>query len=124
MDNLNTHSPALIYEAFAPAEAKRLVEKLEIHHMHKHGSWLNMAEIEISVLSRSCLDGASSMYQPSKPMSPRGKHFAMPPPPRSIRASHPTTRAPNSSASPLRFISDGVQAYSVHRRASEEKGNN
>jgi hypothetical protein len=56
MDNLNTHSPASLYEAFPPAEAKRLVDKLEIHHTPKHGSWLNMAEIELSVLARQCLD--------------------------------------------------------------------
>jgi transposase len=56
MDNLNTHSPASLYEAFEPSEAKRLAEKLEIHYTPKHGSWLNMAEIELSVLSRQCLD--------------------------------------------------------------------
>jgi len=56
MDQLNTHGPASLYEAFAPAEARRLAEKLEIHHTPKHGSWLNMAEIELSVLSRQCLD--------------------------------------------------------------------
>ncbi len=56
MDNLNTHTPAALYEAFAPAEAKRLADKLEIHHTPKHGSWLNIAEIELSVLSRQCLD--------------------------------------------------------------------
>jgi hypothetical protein len=56
MDNLNTHSPASLYEAFDPAEAKRLANKLEIHYTPKHGSWLNMAEIELSVLSRQCLD--------------------------------------------------------------------
>ena len=56
MDNLNTHTPAALYEVFPPAEAKRLVDKLEIHHTPKHGSWLNMAEIELSVLSRQCLD--------------------------------------------------------------------
>ncbi len=56
MDNLNTHTPASLYEAFDPAEAKRLAEKLEIHYTPKHGSWLNMAEIELSVLSRQCLD--------------------------------------------------------------------
>jgi recombinational DNA repair ATPase RecF len=55
MDNLNTHSPASLYEAFPPAEARRLVEKLEIHHTPKHGSWLDMAEIELSVLARQCL---------------------------------------------------------------------
>lgn len=55
-DNLNTHTPAALYEAFAPAEAKRLADKLEIHHTPKHGRWLNLAEIELSVLSRQCLD--------------------------------------------------------------------
>ena len=56
MDNLNTHTPASLYEAFDPREARRLAEKLEIHYTPKHGSWLNMAEIELSVLSRQCLD--------------------------------------------------------------------
>ena len=55
-DNLNTHTPASLYEAFPPAEAKRLADRLEIHYTPKHGSWLNMAEIELSVLSRQCLD--------------------------------------------------------------------
>ncbi len=57
MDNLNTHGLASLYEAFPPAEAKRIAMKLEIHHTPKHGSWLNMAEIEASVLRRQCLDG-------------------------------------------------------------------
>jgi hypothetical protein len=56
MDNLNTHTPAALYEAFPPTEAKRLAGKLEIHHTPKHGSWLNITEIELSVLSRQCLD--------------------------------------------------------------------
>ena len=55
MDNLNTHKKASLYEVFEPAEAKRIADKLEIHYTPKHGSWLNMAEIEISVLSRQCL---------------------------------------------------------------------
>jgi transposase len=55
MDNLNTHTPASLYEAFDPPEARRIAEKLEIHYTPKHGSWLNMAEIELSVLSRQCL---------------------------------------------------------------------
>ena len=55
LDNLNTHSPASLYAAFPPAEAKRLADKLEIHHTPKHGSWLNMAEIELSVLAAQCL---------------------------------------------------------------------
>jgi len=56
MDNLNTHRPASLYEAFPPAEARRLIEKLEIHYTPKHGSWLNVAEIELSILARQCLD--------------------------------------------------------------------
>ena len=56
MDQLNTHSPASLDEAFPPAEAKRLADKLAIHHTPKHGSWLNMAEIELSILQRQCLD--------------------------------------------------------------------
>lgn len=56
MDNLNTHTPASLYEAFAPAEAKRIADKLEIHYTPKHGSWLNIAEIELSALARQCLD--------------------------------------------------------------------
>jgi hypothetical protein len=56
MDQLNTHTPGALYDVFAPAEAKRLADKLEIHYTPKHGSWLNIAEIEFSVLSRQCLD--------------------------------------------------------------------
>ena len=56
LDNLNTHTPASLYQAFPPAEARRLTEKLEIHYTPKHGSWLNMAEIELSILGRQCLD--------------------------------------------------------------------
>ena len=56
MDNLNTHGPASLYEAFAPAEARRLAAKLEIHYTPKHGSWLDMAEIELGILNRQCLD--------------------------------------------------------------------
>jgi len=55
LDQLNTHSPASLYAAFPAAEAKRLTDKLEIHHTPKHGSWLNMAELELSVLQRQCL---------------------------------------------------------------------
>ena len=56
MDNLNTHKLASLYEAFPPERARRIAERLEIHHTPKHGSWLNMAEIELSVLARQCLD--------------------------------------------------------------------
>jgi hypothetical protein len=54
-DNLNTHSPASLYEAFEPAEAKRLADRFEFHHTPKHGSWLDMAEIELGILGRQCL---------------------------------------------------------------------
>ena len=56
MDNLNTHSVGSLYEAFEPAEAFALAQRLEIHHTPKHGSWLNIAEIELSALTRQCLD--------------------------------------------------------------------
>ena len=55
-ENLNTHKPAALYEAFRPQEAWRILEKLAWHHTPKHGSWLNMAEIELSVVQRQCLD--------------------------------------------------------------------
>ena len=55
LDNLNTHRPASLYETFAPGEARRILKRLEFHYTPKHGSWLNMAEIELSVLSRQCL---------------------------------------------------------------------
>ncbi len=54
-DNLNTHTPASLYEAFEPAEAKRLADRFELHYTPKHGSWLDMAEIELGILSRQCL---------------------------------------------------------------------
>jgi hypothetical protein len=56
MDNLNTHTPASLYEAFPPDEAKRIADRLEIHYTPKHGSWLDMAEIELAILGRQCLD--------------------------------------------------------------------
>jgi transposase len=55
-DNLSTHTPAALYEAFEPPEARRLAERFEWHYTPKHGSWLNMAEIELSVVARQCLD--------------------------------------------------------------------
>ena len=56
MDNLNTHKPGSLYEAFEPSEARRIAKRLEFHYTPTHGSWLNMAEIELSVFSRACLD--------------------------------------------------------------------
>ena len=55
LDNLNTHRPASLYETFQPAEARRILKRLEFHYTPRHGSWLNMAEIELSVFSRQCL---------------------------------------------------------------------
>lgn len=54
-DNLNTHKPAALYKTFEPCEARRLLARLDIHHTPKHGSWLNMAEIELAALTRQCL---------------------------------------------------------------------
>jgi hypothetical protein len=56
LDNLNTHKLASLYEAFEPERARRIADRLEVHYTPKHGSWLNMAEIELSVLARQCLD--------------------------------------------------------------------
>ena len=56
LDNLNTHRPASLYQAFPPKEAKRIRDRLELHHTPKHGSWLNIAELEFSALKRQCLD--------------------------------------------------------------------
>jgi hypothetical protein len=55
-DNLNTHAPASLYKAFPPREARRLLDRLEIHYTPKHGSWLDIAEIELSVFTKQCLD--------------------------------------------------------------------
>ena len=56
LDNLNTHTPAAFYETFEPEEARRLTQRFEFHFTPKHGSWLNMAEVDISVLTERCID--------------------------------------------------------------------
>lgn len=56
LDNLNTHKPSALYERFEPAEARRIVRKIQWHYTPEHGSWLNMAELELSVLSRQCIN--------------------------------------------------------------------
>jgi DDE superfamily endonuclease len=65
-DNLNTHTAAALYEAFEPAEARRILQRVEFHYTPKHGSWLNMAEIEISIFARGCLsrrvESMSALY--------------------------------------------------------------
>jgi len=63
MDNLNTHNVASLYDTFAPAEARRLAERLEIHYTPKHGSWLNIAEIELSALNGQCLRRRIPSYE-------------------------------------------------------------
>ena len=55
MDNLNTHKPSSLYKTFTPSEARRIIKRLEIHYTPKHGSWLDMAEIELNVMTRQCL---------------------------------------------------------------------
>jgi len=66
MDNLNTHNIASLYTAFSPQIARSLAERLEIHHTPKHGSWLNIAEIELSVLKRQCLAGRIAVIETMK----------------------------------------------------------
>jgi hypothetical protein len=80
-DNLSTHKPASLYEAFPPAEARRLVERFEWHYTPKHGSWLNMAETELSVLSSQCLvrripDKDALVTEVSTWEAERNKHHA------------------------------------------------
>lgn len=62
-DNLNTHSPASLYKAFAPEEARRILRRLKFCYTPKHGSWLNMAEIELSILARQCLDQRIAAFE-------------------------------------------------------------
>ena len=71
MDNLNTHKPASLYEAFEPAEARRLIEKLEIHYTPKHGSWLNMAETELSHRDQAMPQSSHSRYRHAPPRDHR-----------------------------------------------------
>ena len=89
-DNLNTHTPAALYKAFSPEEARRLARRLEIHYTPKHGSWLNIAEIELSVLSNQCLRTASPISNHSKSRLPPGRTIATTKARRSIGGSRPT----------------------------------
>jgi hypothetical protein len=77
-DNLNTHNPASLYEVFTALEARRLVERFEWHYTPKHGSWLNMAESELAILSNQCLDrripDRRKPQAPSCRLAPRPQH--------------------------------------------------
>src|SRR3954451_24330201 len=113
MDQLNTHSPASLYEAFAPEEAKRLADRIEIHHTPKHGSWLNMAESELSALGRDpglrrgrlCRTGWATGRRWSA-TSMLGSIGATPPPPGPIGSSPPRTPASSSVNSTRQLTSD------------------
>ena len=103
-DNLNIHSKASLYQAFPAAEARRLVERFEWHYTPKHGSWLDLAESELGVLSSQCLDRASPTNKPSSTKSPPGSTTAMPTTPRPIGASRPPMRVSNQAPIPVNLI--------------------
>ena len=95
LDNLNTHPPASLYETFPAAEARRIAKRLEFHLTPKHASWLNMAEIEFSVLTRDCLQGRHADKPALAAAIAAYEADAMPPGPPSIGVSAPRTLAPN-----------------------------
>ena len=99
LDNLNTHRMASLYETFPAAEARRIVKRLEFHHTPKHASWLNMAEIEFSALSRSCLKRrnpertpCNAKSRPTRPSATQRRHHQ-------LAVQH--SRCPIQIASPL-----------------------
>ena len=98
LDNLNTHRIASLYETFPAAEARRIAKRLEFHHTPKHGSWLNMAEIEFSVLARACLKGRNPMRTPCKGTSAPASQNAMRPVPSSTGVSPPRMPEPKCAA--------------------------
>ena len=99
LDNLNTHRLVSLYETFPASEARRIAKRLEFHHTPKHGSWLNMAEIEFSVLARACLHGATptrtAWKEPSAPACRSGTRQG----PLLTGGSLPKTPDANSTAS-------------------------
>ena len=98
LDNLNTHRMASLYETFPAAAARRIAKRLEFHHTPKHASWLNMAEIEFSALSRSCSRGEIPTGTPCNARSPPTKPNATQRASPSTGGSAPTTPEPNSAA--------------------------
>ena len=99
LDNLNTHGPASLYEAFAPGEARRLTERLEFHHTPKHASWLNVAELEFSVLRDNAWVGGSRRGRNWRGRWRRGRRSGTPPGRRSHGASGRPTPASSSRGS-------------------------
>lgn len=95
MDNLNTHTTGSLYETFDAPTARALSKRLEIHYTPKHGSWLNMAETELSVLCRQCLDRRIDQEQKCPEKSRSGKNLEIQPSPQSTGSSQPTTHASN-----------------------------
>ena len=102
-DNLNTHKPASLYEAFPPDKARRLVERFEWHYTPKHGSWLDMAESNSPFSRRNVSTAASLTSKSSSTKSPHGKLIAMPTTPKSTGSSRPMTPASSSSVYTRRF---------------------
>jgi hypothetical protein len=100
---LNIHSKASLYEAFPAAEARRLVERFEWHYTPKHGSWLDLAESELGILSSQCLDRRTPDKQPSSTKLQLGSTTAMPITPRPIGNSRRPMHASNSSIYTLQF---------------------
>ena len=100
-DNLNTHTPASLYEAFEPAEAKRLADRLELHYTPKLGSWLNMAEIELAMLAGQCLDRRLADRATWSGRSRRGRRRAIALAVASTGVSRPRMPGSSSSASTL-----------------------
>ena len=98
LDNLNTHRMASLYETFPPIEARRIAKKLEFHHTPKHGSWLNMAEIEFSVLARACPRVTTPMKTPCKGTSVPARRNATTPEQPSIGSSQPRMPEPRCVA--------------------------
>ena len=101
LDNLNTHRKASLYQAFPAAEARRIARRLEFHHTPKHGGWLNMAEIELSVLARDCLKKRNPMQTPCKGTSVPARQSATRPEPPSTGVSPPKPPEPGCAASIL-----------------------
>ena len=102
-DNLNTHKPASLYEAFQPDKARRLVERFEWHYTPKHGSWLDMANPNSPFSRRNVSTAASLTSKSSSTKSPHGKLIAMPTTPKSTGSSRPMTPASSSSVYTRRF---------------------